>query len=243
MWQKLIWPWRPESNREAGSGIVANFLLHWFPNRVSLRSLAFSASLYLGTITFIPRHHHLHRVPGPDGDRGGVDVFVHSVSRTRLLEHQGPRQHCELRMAPQTAAPDLRPPHGGAGLPPHVPGLSHRLLQGRRDRSVGAPLQLGAWCHTAGADAAPQLHRLPPALGPARLLGDHGGNQHRSRCSSRWRGHTTVLARRHDHRPTNPHSVLRPPLCAPADRALRGGGVAHVADPQGRRPRHRRAGP
>ena len=52
-WQKLIWPWRPESDREAGSGIVANFLLHWFPNRVSLRSLAFSASLYLGTITFI----------------------------------------------------------------------------------------------------------------------------------------------------------------------------------------------
>jgi len=53
LWQKLVWPWRPESDREAGSGIVANFLLHWFPNRVSLRSFAFSASLYLGTITFV----------------------------------------------------------------------------------------------------------------------------------------------------------------------------------------------
>jgi len=53
VWQRLTWPWRPESNREAGSGIVANFLLHWFPNRVSLRSLSFSYSLYLGTITFI----------------------------------------------------------------------------------------------------------------------------------------------------------------------------------------------
>jgi len=53
LWQNLVWPWRPESNREAGSGIVANFLLHWFPNRISLRSLAFSASLYLGTITFV----------------------------------------------------------------------------------------------------------------------------------------------------------------------------------------------
>lgn len=52
-WQSLIWPWRPQSNREAGSGIVANFLLHWFPNRVSLRSLSFGASFYLGTITFI----------------------------------------------------------------------------------------------------------------------------------------------------------------------------------------------
>jgi len=53
VWQKLIWPWDPKSNREAGSGIVANFLLHWFPNRVALRSLAFSYSFYLGTITFV----------------------------------------------------------------------------------------------------------------------------------------------------------------------------------------------
>ena len=53
VWQKVIWPWRPESDREAGSGIVANFLLHWFPNRVSLKGFAFSYSLYLGTITFI----------------------------------------------------------------------------------------------------------------------------------------------------------------------------------------------
>ena len=53
LWEKLIWSWRPNSDREAGSGIVANFLLHWFPNRVSLRSLAFPTSLYLGTITFV----------------------------------------------------------------------------------------------------------------------------------------------------------------------------------------------
>ena len=52
-WDKLFWSWRPESNREAGSGIVANFLLHWFPNRVSNRSLAFKTSMYLGTITFV----------------------------------------------------------------------------------------------------------------------------------------------------------------------------------------------
>ncbi len=51
-WKKLVWPWTPESNREAGSAIVANFLLHWFPNRVSLKSLAMSSSFYLGTITF-----------------------------------------------------------------------------------------------------------------------------------------------------------------------------------------------
>jgi quinol-cytochrome oxidoreductase complex cytochrome b subunit len=50
---QLLWSWKPESNREAGSGIVANFLLHWFPNRISLKSLAFSYSFYLGTIAFV----------------------------------------------------------------------------------------------------------------------------------------------------------------------------------------------
>jgi quinol-cytochrome oxidoreductase complex cytochrome b subunit len=43
----------PESEREAGSGIVANFLLHWFPNRISLKSFAFSYSFYLGTISAV----------------------------------------------------------------------------------------------------------------------------------------------------------------------------------------------
>jgi quinol-cytochrome oxidoreductase complex cytochrome b subunit len=53
LWEKLVWSWRPESSREAGSGIVANFLLHWFPNRVALQGLRFSYSLYLGTISFV----------------------------------------------------------------------------------------------------------------------------------------------------------------------------------------------
>jgi quinol-cytochrome oxidoreductase complex cytochrome b subunit len=51
--ERLLWSWKPESNREAGSGIVANFLLHWFPNRISLKSLAFGYSFYLGTIAAV----------------------------------------------------------------------------------------------------------------------------------------------------------------------------------------------
>jgi quinol-cytochrome oxidoreductase complex cytochrome b subunit len=53
LWDRLVWPWKPGSNREAGSGIVANFLLHWFPNRVSLKGFNFSYSFYLGTISFV----------------------------------------------------------------------------------------------------------------------------------------------------------------------------------------------
>jgi cytochrome b-561 len=52
-WDALLWSWRPESNREAGSGVVANLLLHWFPNRVTLRGMKLSYSMYLGTIAFV----------------------------------------------------------------------------------------------------------------------------------------------------------------------------------------------
>jgi len=53
LFEKLFWSWKPESDREAGSGIVANFLLHWFPNRVSLKGLSFGYSFYLGTISLV----------------------------------------------------------------------------------------------------------------------------------------------------------------------------------------------
>ena len=49
---KLTWSWKPESNRDAGDAIVKNFLLHWFPHRVSLKSLSWGYSFWLGTITF-----------------------------------------------------------------------------------------------------------------------------------------------------------------------------------------------
>jgi quinol-cytochrome oxidoreductase complex cytochrome b subunit len=48
---KLLWSWKPESDREAGAAVVSNFLLHWFPNRVTLKSLSVKYSLYLGTIS------------------------------------------------------------------------------------------------------------------------------------------------------------------------------------------------
>lgn len=53
IWERLVWSWRPLSDREAGEAIVANFLLHWFPNRVTLKSLSLRYSLYLGTISLL----------------------------------------------------------------------------------------------------------------------------------------------------------------------------------------------
>ncbi|MCP4634069.1 MAG: DUF4405 domain-containing protein [candidate division Zixibacteria bacterium] len=49
---QIVWSWKPESNREAGDAVVKNFLIHWFPHRVSLKSLSWSYSFWLGTISF-----------------------------------------------------------------------------------------------------------------------------------------------------------------------------------------------
>ena len=48
-WEKVTWSWNPRGEREAGDSIVRNLLLHWFPAKVSLPSLSFRYSLWLGT--------------------------------------------------------------------------------------------------------------------------------------------------------------------------------------------------
>ncbi len=52
-WEKLKWTWQPASEREAGDSIVRNFLLHWFPAKVTRQSLSWSYSLWLGTISAV----------------------------------------------------------------------------------------------------------------------------------------------------------------------------------------------
>ena len=53
IWDNLIWTWRPESKREAGDAVVRNLLLHWFPAKVSLESLSWGYSFWLGTISAV----------------------------------------------------------------------------------------------------------------------------------------------------------------------------------------------
>jgi cytochrome b-561 len=52
-WRRLTWTWAPAGEREAGDAVVRNFLLHWFPNKVSRRSIATSYSFWLGTISAV----------------------------------------------------------------------------------------------------------------------------------------------------------------------------------------------
>jgi quinol-cytochrome oxidoreductase complex cytochrome b subunit len=53
IWNKLIWTWRPQTGREAGDAVVRNLLLHWFPARVTLASLSYGYSFWLGTISAV----------------------------------------------------------------------------------------------------------------------------------------------------------------------------------------------
>src|SRR5262245_47614218 len=52
-WEKITWTWRPASKREAGDSIVRNFLLHWFPAKVTRESLSWGYSFWLGTISAV----------------------------------------------------------------------------------------------------------------------------------------------------------------------------------------------
>jgi quinol-cytochrome oxidoreductase complex cytochrome b subunit len=46
-----LWSFRPQSDREAGDAVVSNFMLHWFPAKISKASMAWSYSFWLGTIS------------------------------------------------------------------------------------------------------------------------------------------------------------------------------------------------
>ncbi|MCC7496424.1 MAG: cytochrome b N-terminal domain-containing protein [Bryobacterales bacterium] len=50
-WDRLVWTWRPASEREAGDSVVRNLLLHWFPAKVTKASLSIRYSIWLGTIS------------------------------------------------------------------------------------------------------------------------------------------------------------------------------------------------
>ena len=49
IWKGITWSWSPKSSREASESVVRNFWLHWFPSRISLRSMSWGYSFWLGT--------------------------------------------------------------------------------------------------------------------------------------------------------------------------------------------------
>lgn len=48
---RRFWSYRPASDRESGDAVVSNFVLHWFPSKVTKASLDWSYSFWLGTVS------------------------------------------------------------------------------------------------------------------------------------------------------------------------------------------------
>jgi len=48
---RRFWSIWPRSDRDAGDAVTSNFLLHWFPAKVSRAAMAWTYSFWLGTIT------------------------------------------------------------------------------------------------------------------------------------------------------------------------------------------------
>ncbi|MCX6550236.1 MAG: cytochrome b N-terminal domain-containing protein [Acidobacteria bacterium] len=53
MTRRRFWSLRPASTGEATDAILANLLLHWFPARMRLTSIAWTPSFWLGTVTWV----------------------------------------------------------------------------------------------------------------------------------------------------------------------------------------------
>ncbi len=51
LWERLTWAFVPKTLKDAYQARVRNFLLHWFPPKVTRVSLSWSYSLWLGTIS------------------------------------------------------------------------------------------------------------------------------------------------------------------------------------------------
>ena len=48
---RRLWSFAPRSDRESGDAIVSNFVLHWFPAKISKASLGWTYSFWLGTVS------------------------------------------------------------------------------------------------------------------------------------------------------------------------------------------------
>jgi cytochrome b-561 len=48
---RSFWSLRPRSDRESGDAVASNFVLHWFPAKVSRGSMAWRYSFWLGTVS------------------------------------------------------------------------------------------------------------------------------------------------------------------------------------------------
>ena len=142
-----------------------NVFLHIHPVRVRQHAVKFAYTFCLGGLSFF-----LFLVLTITG----VYLMFFYVPSATLGVHGHPR-HPEpghVRPADPEHPPVGRPPDGVLRLPAHDAGLLPRGLQ------AAARVQLGRRRGPALPDDHAVLHRLPAAVGPDRVLGDHDRHEH-----------------------------------------------------------------
>ena len=160
VWSSIFRNPLPSTDLERASTSFTNFFLHIHPVKVHRNTLRPTYTLGLGLMSLF-----LFFILVATGI---LLMFYYVPSTTqaydRMLDLRGTVAFgIFLRNMHRWS----RARHGGHGLPAHVPRVPHRRLQ------EAARVQLGARRHPAAGHAVPELHRLPAAVGPAGLLGDH----------------------------------------------------------------------
>ena len=154
--------------------------------RSASASLDWSYSFWLGTVSAA-----LLLAARPL--RAAAAVPLRAVGRARLRVGQGHRVRRHVRLVDPLRAPHSRAPDGRGRLPAPGARVPDRRLQERRRPGAAARVELGASASSMLlADAVPLVHRVPAAVGPARVLGGHRRHQHRlvdparrpARCAS-----------------------------------------------------------
>ena len=162
--RRRFWSVFPASTREATDAIVANLLLHWFPARMRVTSLAWTPSLWLGTVSWVLFVLLLVT---------GLPLMVFYIPSTReAYQSIKDIEHVVsfgwwLRAAHRMAAHLM--------VIVVTLHLARVFLTGSY-RNAGAREQHREWNWVIGVallvgDGAAVVHRLPAAVGPAGVLG------------------------------------------------------------------------
>ena len=222
VWRSIFRNPYPDDERSRAYAVMNNVFLHLHPVRVRQHAVKFAYTFCLGGPRFF-----LFLVLTVTGV---YLMFFYIPSETQaysnILRHPEPGG---VRAADPEHPPLGRPPDGVLRVPAHDAGLLPRRLQ-------AAPrVQLGRRRRPAVPDDHAQLHRLPAAVGPDRVLGHHDRLEHgRLRAAVQ---HPVQAAAPGRHRGGPEHAA--PLLRAPHHGLPAGRGDLPrrplLADPQGRR--------